>query len=198
MPKDSLPKSLSDFVERSAADWYGHAARVDVEIVRRGITAHAFHDRTWTRLFGGATANRKTTSPDNLSDDLTDEAHWRDDVSLLFPWWRTLQVEIVNRSTTFRVLIAQHRADSHMAAAEATYLRWLAYLLDGGSATRDALAESTICAYAEAVVPIVLSLLGEQDPAMMDAEQLADVYAESMLLRPSDITVSTLAKGSAY
>ena len=145
VPKELLPVSLCDLVERSAADWYGHAARVDVEIIRRGVTAHAFHDRTWTRLFGGSTANRKPSRADLPDHDSTVEAHWRDDVSLLFPWWGTMQVEIAHRSTSFRALVAQRRASSGAAAAEATYLGWMAYLLEGGSATRDALAESTIC-----------------------------------------------------
>ena len=192
--KTVLPRSINALVESATAEWYGQSSRVDIEIMRRAVIAHGFHDRTWTRIFGTQEVHiEKRSQVDAIAGDSPDY-EWRADVDLLFPWWLGLRLAFKDRQDEVGRSIAVLRAGGTATPNVLTYLDWIEHLLAGHNATRKRLSAVTIFGYAEAAIPVLLSLLGTTDPASLDTESLAETYEEAMAGCPPDISKRVLAK----
>lgn len=192
--KDMLPRSVDALIESATAEWFGQSSRVDVEVMRRGVIAHGFHERTWARLFGTKEKEPSKVSSDDGVLDGGPELDWRADVDLFFPWWLSVRMAVEGGPAEVARVIAALRDGGKASPEVLTYFDWIEYLLAGHNATRKRLSASTIFGYATAAIPVLLSLLGTTDPASLDLESLAETYEEAMAACPPDVPGRVLAK----
>jgi integrase len=191
--KSQLPTGISALIKATTADWFGRASRLDIEIMRRGVISHGFHDRTWTRLFRSPIQIPAATS-EAIEPIIEPELDWRADVDLLFPWWQRLKTAIqTGQPTVDECIIALH-SESSLSTEANTYLAWVNYLLAGNNATRKKLSTKTIFTYITIATPVLLSLFGQTDPATLDIESLTEGYEEAMSACPPDVPGRLLAK----
>jgi len=206
--KEQCPAGLADFVTSATAWWNCRSAQIDIHAMRRSFSTHAIHLRTWRRMFSQATSHsQRTRSEDaftkaNTAWDVVDEMY------LLHPWFMALSQQMAPNAPEVREAVEQY-VQSELAEENTDELRqlalgWLRFLLAGNSASKDAIAYSTIRRRYLAAAPVLLAMapdilgvLQGSESQERKTEVLEDFYLELILERDPDLPVEDLAKGIA-
>lgn len=174
------PKNPADFVKTAVTWWSQRASALDIQCATRLVTSHAIHARTWARIHGTVydpllvKKNARATN-DKISPD---EFHF-DDLLLLNPWLaESLEILKSNDVNSIANKLDQLLAREPKKSTSHVFLSWLAALLQGFSASKEALALSTIRLRYAAVAPRLLAILGETNPAHLSTPALEDCYSE--------------------
>ena len=198
--EEVIPASLSDFVEACANWWLPNTEPLITGVARRKLAVHSPHPSTWARHHGAivdGAAELKAVSVRSEERDLLDHD---DDFDVLFPWLSE-SGEILARFESTDDRQSAHRAvtDSINEVGEddsgRIYLGWLLDELAGNNAAgKGGLTIKTIRRRFLAAVPPLLGLLGNDDPASFDTQNLADIYSE-LTTDPAMVNAKDMANG---
>ena len=182
-PIEQLPTGLRKLLEHATARWHQHAARVDIEIIGRKVQSHALHERTWNRLFRQLpVAQTPAVAEDDPALPESDAAFLAD-FYLLYPWASVLSQALDHPPKTpnenvniTQAIDAAGFTFSALSGAHKLYVDWVGALLNGKNSTNNRLAVSTIKQLSDAVIPELLSRLGNLSPAELTSVDFAELY----------------------
>ena len=193
--KDKCPVRLGDLISSANTWWSCRAAQIDLHAIRRTFCTHSIHPRTAQRLFGYQAECHRLTS-NNVDGTAYDETTIVEDTHVLHPWLAESVSHLYDVSSdapreNIDALFSQQPDD----ALGKVYLGWLRFMLSGNSASKSALALSTIRKRYIAATERLLAMLGNDDPRGMNTRELEDIYGELALEESPDHPVGRLAQG---
>ncbi|MEI8168622.1 MAG: site-specific integrase [Rhodoferax sp.] len=181
-PQEELPKGLNKLLKHATARWHQHSARVDIEIVQRKVQSHALHERSWNRLFRQLSVPSDTAPPGEAYEQPLEDEDFLTDFCLLYPWFLVVHraLDLPPKTPPQSVDVNRVIKESGIPIPEShrTYVNWIVRMLQGHNATNDRLAVSTIKRLSDAVIPQVLSRLGDTSPADLSDVDLVELYEE--------------------
>jgi len=181
-PKGEHPKGLNKLIKHATAHWHQRAASVDIAVMQRKVQSHALHTRAWNRLFRKQDAYGLPAPQTDVGDTPLTDDEFQTDFCLLYPWFpvvsKALDLPPRTQPKSVDVIHAVATARISLLASHSPYVNWIAGLLQGQNATNDRLAVSTIKRIGDAVIPQVLSRLGERSPADLTDADLVELYEE--------------------
>lgn len=200
-PVDQLPNGMGKLLAHATARWHQHAARVDIEIIGRNVQSHALHERTWNRLFRQLPEADAPVDAENDPTQPEYEEGFLADLHLLHPWLLALSQALVHPPKTAPASVDVTQAIeaagfklSTLPEVHKLYVDWVSALLKGKNSTNDRLAVSTIKGLSDAVIPKLLSRLGNQSPVELTLVDFVELYEGLVEGRTGSERV-TLAKG---
>jgi len=193
--KDKCPVRLGDLISSASTWWSCRAAQIDLHGIRRTFCTHSIHPRTAQRLFGYQAERHRLLSND-VNGTSYDETTIEEDTHVLHPWL----AESVSRLYDVSSDAARENIDALYSqqpddALAKVYVGWLRFMLSGNSASKNALALSTIRRRYVVTAELLLARLGGEDPRSMGTRELEDTYAELVLEESPDRPVGRLVQG---
>ena len=195
--KNNCPEGLTDLMEVMVTWWSERAAPIDLQCATRGMVSHAIHERTWSRLqntFYDPRAARKA-SIQNIDQITIDDISF-DDIFLLNPWLaQSIEILQLDDQNAIKLGVTDLLSKQTDNSLPKVFLGWLNAMIAGFSATKEALALSTIRRRYSEAAPRLIGLLGVSNPIHMDTAMLEDYYAE-LTTDPDPLTpVRDIANG---
>lgn len=206
--KKACPTSLSNLIDNASIYWESRSTQIDIRFMRQRFLSHSLTHKTWLRInhcdepptsnkialvksgrIIEEAVSRDDSDADNDADTLADDSVGGID------WYEQIhkaiavgQVDDVRNKAS--ELLVQHTDD-----AAATYLGWLQHLLGGRSSSGTGLAVSTVFRQFTLVTPLMISLIGEEDPRQWSLDDLNTVYQSLLVDYEGKQNKSFLAKG---
>ena len=195
--KEFRPKNQGDFLQSVLTWWSQRASPIDLHCATRSVVSHSINERTWARLHhlqhsSGPNFNSAgSIPPDDAEGETAPE-----DVLLLNPWLQeALQALTLPSHAAAQAIVQALIKETQSDTRANLYLQWLSALLDGMSATKGALALSTIKRRFGATAPRLVGVLGTDNPEDLTTPELEDVYSELITEPDPSVPVKSLAEG---
>ena len=195
--KKESPTGLADLAESAATWWSQHAAQIDIQGAQRKFTTHSIHPRSWARLHRLEVSDHRLTKKKSGNTAVPeDDAGMIEDVLLLHPWLGE-GIDLLDSTTHASVGKGVSRLieTSVSTPLAAVYLGWLGFMLAGNSASRDAMALSTIRCLFFVTAPRLILELGDINPAGLDTPELEDHYTEITVEADPGAPIRDIATG---
>jgi len=177
---DNLPTSLTNLVEYASFLWNTEAPPLELHAIQRSFLAHSLKSDTWLRIQGcelpcdrdipAENIDRPTIAPAAQSIDA--------DESLFLHDWLSATLTALDTSNT--TVSEQLRAigDASQSQAAHSYLEWLEFMREGNSSRNRGLSPRAIRQFFETATLPLVGILGEDDPAALQSEELFEIYRE--------------------
>lgn len=184
VPRDKQPTGIKDLIDAATTMWRARAASLEVDVMTRGLAAHAIHRRSWQRIAAHPAAReitrRRSSTPDVPGHEDDAYQDLLENVPLMHPWLEPALAALHATAERSDAQVAIHalRAEHEDNALAAHYLEFITFLLEGHSATGKPLALSTIRLCVTETLRRLLFHLGGDDPTQKSLEDLQALYSE--------------------
>lgn len=198
-----LPSTLDRFIDFASSYWESRTAMIDIHFVRQRFLSQSLTRESWLRIqqctetkspavqtiFNNRTNYDEFAEDDsNVDDDLV-----KDSVSS-FHWFKEVQGSVMLQRTDSIKQTAISLLEGQLTPPAPTYLGWLVSMLDGRSSSGHSLSESTITKYFLLATPLLISVLGTDDPKTLDPADLTMTYQSLLVEHSGSHPKSLLAK----
>lgn len=183
----SIPSTLEGFIDCASSYWEARTSMIDVHFVRQRFLSQSLTRGAWLRIQQCSEAgthlphrqNKVANGLDETSQESADtdiDSGLVKDSILMLQWFKEIEIAIQHSAPDHVKQIVADLLSQKLHAPAPTYLGWLNHLFKGHSSSGHPLAESTIFQYFLLASPLLVSVLGKDDPAAFDPEELATTY----------------------
>jgi len=204
--EDAIPKTLNSLVDGASSYWESRTTMIDVQFIRQRFLSHSLTHRTWLRInncvepeiLGKPAAAKavrinETDSNNDFTDSDADDL--AEDSIAGIDWLAQISDAITSGQIDAIRTRAGELIQQHQGNAASTYLGWLIHLFDGKSSSGTPLAESTIYKHFSLVTPMMISMLGTENPKSWGLDDLTEAYQGLLIEYEGKHSKTSLSKG---
>lgn len=181
------PTSLDMLVKHGVARWSQQTAQIDIEVMGRRIMSHAFHERTWSRLFKVSGHKAQPQNDNTETAEPTADQEFQADFDFFHPWFPLLRqvLSVPPKTPPSQIDLLNHLAKvghpiESLSPVSKTLVCWVQALLTGKNCTNDRLAVSTILRLSQSVIPAISTRLDKYSDLKLSPDEVVELYEDAM------------------